>query len=513
MSAATGIAAAVAGNRAGPYLGLNAAFLLVLTLGAAFAGGDSPRILYLLLLFGLCSSVIFHLDGLNGRYTILFILMSLYFVYYGAQDVTNTFAGQSSAASGGLLDAAEFAILLGAGGLILGYRGAVGLTGSSSRDIAVNDWSGPAIIWVGLILWGLGLLATGYWQIVIERVQGRTDFDFGVLTGIALVVGRMLQPLGIALLAYRFVVAPNRRLFFLLAAILLIDFALGFVEDSKELSIRGILIVVLAKILIDAKIPKKWLVGLVIIVMLAFPIFQAYRFEVLQEREVDRVAALENIGKSLGTALSSNKLFNSGGGDRDNSRFGYDSALGRISLKNTMELLIAKTGTQVKFQNGHTIGLLAGSLIPRFLYSDKPDTSVGKLFNQEFKISADPDTYISATHLGELYWNFGWAGILVGTPLIGFLLGWVNSRFELRENRSVTRFLILVVTIYFICLRFEGSIALQYTLWIRSIILIGALHWLFARTPAPSDLSTLANPGGNLTGPSGTARPFPNLLP
>jgi hypothetical protein len=65
--------------------------------------------------------------------------------------------------------------------------------------------------------------------------------------------------------------------------------------------------------------------------------------------------------------------------------------------------------------------------------------------------------------------------------LIGCLLGLINSRFALAEHKSVTRFLVLVTTIYLICLRFEGGIALQYTLWIRSLGLIMVLHWLFAR--------------------------------
>jgi hypothetical protein len=502
-----------AANRGIIFAAANLAFLLALAFAAAVGGGENTRILYLLLLFALCSSSILYMDGLNGRYTILVVLLTLFFVYYGALDLLSAYTGEMYTPASGALDRAEIAILIGVGGLILGYRTAVGFAGHGKKEIAVKDWSPRAIVIVGMLAWLCGLAATAYWQLVIERVAGRSDLSFSALTGVALVVGRQLQPMGVALLAYGLVVSRSRALLMLMIGVLSIEFVFGFVADSKELSIRGVLIVILAKILIDAKIPTRWLLSMAAVSLLAFPVFQAYRFEVLQEREVDRISALQNIGKSLLTAINSSKLDKSRDASvKSTSQFGNAGALGRVSLKATMEVIVRKTGNGVKFQDGHTIGLLVTGLIPRFIYSNKPDSSVGQLFNRQFHLSEDPDTFISATHLGELYWNFGWPGILIGMPLIGFLLGSVGSRFALRGHPTVTRFLVLVVTIYFICLRFEGGIALQYTLWLRSLMLVGVGHLIFAGT------SKAARSGNNngeqiARGAEHTTAPlYPNLI-
>jgi hypothetical protein len=499
-------------NRGAIFAGANFAFLLVVVLAAVYGGGDNPRIAYLMLLFALCSSPILYVDSLNGRYTILVVLLTLFFIYYGALDLFGAYAGMPFSSSTGVLDTAEIAILAGVGGLILGYMLASSVASRGEAHHSVKDWSGRTVITVGLIAWLCGLLATAYWQLVIERVAGRSEYNFGAITGIALVVGRQLQPMGVALLAYRLVVSRSRALLFVVIAVLAVEFVFGFVADSKELSIRGVLIVILAKILIDARIPTKWLLSLVAVSVLAFPVFQAYRFEVLQEREVDRIAALQNIGKSLGTALNSSKL----GSNRENSnatsRFGNAGALGRVSLKGTMEVIIKRAGKDVKFQDGHSIGLLATSLIPRFFFEHKPDSSVGQLFNREFHLSEDPDTFISATHLGELYWNFGWPGIFIGTPFIGFLMGLVNGRFALHRRPTATRFLVLVATIYFICLRFEGGIALQYTLWLRSLLLVGVGHLLFAHSVVPLAEDAAQRKPLRDAGVIDKAAPFPNLL-
>jgi hypothetical protein len=66
--------------------------------------------------------------------------------------------------------------------------------------------------------------------------------------------------------------------------------------------------------------------------------------------------------------------------------------------------------------------------------------------------------------------------------LIGFFLGWINSRFALSEARSLTRFLVLVTTIYLPCMRFEGNIAMEYIVWMRSLAMVAVLHLIFATT-------------------------------
>jgi hypothetical protein len=129
-------------------------------------------------------------------------------------------------------------------------------------------------------------------------------------------------------------------------------------------------------------------------------------------------------------------------------------------------------------------------------------------------VTESDDIYISPSNLGELYWNFGWTGAVLGMGLIGLLCGWIGARFNLAQYSSVTRILVTVVTIKQLIVGFEGAIASGYVVWMRSLAAIGILHLLFARVPvfsrdhAAQDAEPDASAGRNLR-----TRPlFPNLL-
>jgi hypothetical protein len=112
--------------------------------------------------------------------------------------------------------------------------------------------------------------------------------------------------------------------------------------------------------------------------------------------------------------------------------------------------------------------------------------------------------------LGELYWNFGVAGALIGMLLLGLLLGWINGVCDMSTGASVTRLLILATTIYQTAVRFEGSVAAEYAVWIRSIVGILILHRLFARRGALAGVAVA--PVCNGQGGSPALPKFPNLL-
>ena len=52
--------------------------------------------------------------------------------------------------------------------------------------------------------------------------------------------------------------------------------------------------------------------------------------------------------------------------------------------------------------------------------------------------------------------------------------------------RPRARLLVLVTTIYATIVRFEGSVALEYIVFTRSLAIIWILHRIFARVPARS---------------------------
>src|SRR5262249_38624661 len=123
--------------------------------------------------------------------------------------------------------------------------------------------------------------------------------------------------------------------------------------------------------------------------------------------------------------------------------------------------------------------------------------------------------------LGELYWNFGWAGVLAGMPLIGALLGLIAVRFDLTQGVNLTRVLVLIITIKLLILGFESVLNIQYSLWMRTMLVIGLLHLLLAhkrfvrrrKDTQPSQTGTLPLPAGSSGAPVSRIGPrYPNLM-
>jgi hypothetical protein len=98
--------------------------------------------------------------------------------------------------------------------------------------------------------------------------------------------------------------------------------------------------------------------------------------------------------------------------------------------------------------------------------------------------------------------------------LIGLICGWVGSRFNLAEFRTVTRALVLIITIKQLIVGFEGSVSDIYVVWLRSLAAIAILHLAFARTPALSRFAALTRREDDEPSPAvaRSERLFPNLL-
>lgn len=83
--------------------------------------------------------------------------------------------------------------------------------------------------------------------------------------------------------------------------------------------------------------------------------------------------------------------------------------------------------TRDGFLWGDGFEYLAVNFIPRFLWPNKPYLNRGAWFSA-FLSGTDPETVTTSTAItsaGELYWNFGWPGVLVGMYIIGALLSGV----------------------------------------------------------------------------------------
>jgi hypothetical protein len=508
--------------RSAIYPLLNLAVILAAIVGSMLHGEEPGKVVYVCILTAICSAPLLFLRGWNDRYVLLGIFMAVYFLEFGALDLAVLVAGTDVLhARPEFLSSAEIAVLLGAalilGAYLLGVQ--LGLpkdetTSARSRGVAAPpEWSTGMMLFLGLGLWLAGTSAMVYLQIFAapEKTVHSSQSAFatmGPLMVFIVMLGHMMQPLGILILSYAY--SKHRGLFWggLIVAVVLVEVAVGFVMDVKRVALMAAALVILTRTLVDNRLPKLWIVCSLAGLVLVFPVFQAYRMEITGARGLDRLQALRELPKVLSIALQAAEKEKETPADPAERP---QSFLERSSVKDALETLFAHVPREVPYLYGRSLVALPMAFVPRLVAPEKEDISAGQLYTKQV-LKADTDTYISISHLGELYWNFGWLGVLLGLPIGGVLLGYVGARFNLEHGASVTRILVLLATVQGLCIQFEGTVPVSYILWLRSMAAIGLLHLMFARERANTERRDTAAPEPTAFEPALLGPRFPNLM-
>ena len=497
------------------YAALNVLFCGVLLFGAAAGGGSLAKLPYLVLLFALCSSPIPFIDKPNGAFAMLGVAMAIYFVTLGLLDALSMFSPPANfVESGDMLSPGELVILVGLSMFILGFHLAVGMVQPKSQGGSWKDWPLTMLLSAGLVLWLAGGAAEVYRSLVVvadnSNAAANAGFShLGIWWASGLILVQVYAgPLGIIILAYWWTVTGRRAGDALMILVVVCEFAVGWVVDTKSIAVGAAFIILLTRFFVLGKVPLRLLAVSVIGAALVFPVLTAKR-QIMGEQHLTRAQALPHTGEILWRAIEHRDTYSW-------SKYGDPTPtfLERVTVKASIEKFAQNVGeTAHPYRMGSTLEPLLYTFVPRALWTDKPSVNSSQTFNREFHISADPDTHISPTHLGELYWNFGFGGVIIGMTLIGALLGYVNVRFDPSVQTSLTRTLVVMVTMYELLAHLEGSIGNEYVVWIRTMVLIGILHFIFARrrVAQPVGAATWSNAATN--GPA-SRQPdlFPNLL-
>ena len=91
------------------------------------------------------------------------------------------------------------------------------------------------------------------------------------------------------------------------------------------------------------------------------------------------------------------------------------------------------------YLGGRGFAYLAWAAIPRLLWPDKPLVSRGEWFTSEIGFSMNEEASTTSTGMtspGELYWNFGWAGVVIGMAFLGYLISRLLWRLALPDPRT-----------------------------------------------------------------------------
>ncbi|HEV2703524.1 MAG TPA: hypothetical protein VGV09_18000 [Steroidobacteraceae bacterium] len=472
-------------------------------------GSALGRMLYVGALFALCSAPLTLLKSFNGRHILLMIFMCFYFMDFGGLDLQSILTGlPPPQVRGSLLTPAEVAVLACGVLLFAGYLVAARGWGEMRTAAAAAEWSAASMFVVGVILWTTGTLVMVYMGVFVTPdaskltvAQGLTSL--GPLATFAVMLGRLMQPLGLLIVAYGFSRFGGVAWTALIIAVIIVQAAAGFLTDTKQTAMMGILMVVVTRLLVRNRLPVAWLIVALVSVALAFPVFQANRQESTGELGMNRLQAFNNLGKVVALALASRDKVQNLRADERPPTF-----VERTFLKPPFEQVIAHVGDDVPYLHGASLVDLPLAFVPRLILSDKPTLNIAQLYTHQIARS-DEDTYISISHMGDLYWNFGWTGMLAGMLATGVILGLVGAGSSLEQGPSLTRVMVLLVTVQTLCIGFEGEVSTSYVVWMRSLAAIGLLHLMFARRPSTA---VALRPAATPSVPVGLPVRFPNIM-
>jgi hypothetical protein len=456
------------------------AFVMVnvlLALGAIAGFAFNPDVegglaAYVLLLGVACAAPLLAVKSFRGRATLLFIFQGLFFVFFGLSDWVGLMIGaMPKRATTELLTGGEVAILLTSLCFSAGYAFVAMLSPPGLRGWMSRDWSPRAIGIMGIVFWIVGFLLSLMF-IGGNDMRRATSTGFAMLGGYSgvAVLFTYLLPIGDMCMIYLYLRWKSRAALAALVLMFACEFVLGFLSSAKEFAFRGIVLFLISVLFLKGKLPVRALIVGFILAIITFSFFQDMRTTVARQGRMDLGALWEKL------ATNPNRTFGSDNSVETRLQRGAEYFASRGNLKSSVELAVGHTGVDVPFQNGKTLEPILYTFVPRAWMPDKADGRLGLLFNKEFRVTVVRTVYIAAGQNGELYWNFGWQGLVVGMLLMGALMGALNVAFDLKQNVTLPRFLAVMLAAYLLAFRFEAGIADQYSLWLRAFVLLLLIH-------------------------------------
>ena len=244
---------------------------------------------------------------------------------------------------------------------------------------------------------------------------------------------------------------------------------LFYTFGSKTLALTILGLPALAYYEVRRKLPMKSIVVVVLIfVFIIFPMYNTFR---QVNRDLDTSRRLDQT-VNLARNWNSNEYL-------DASLFAFFK---RLTVVTSVAAIVSDTGRWIDYRYGETL-LLApiGLFIPRFLWPEKPDISIGREFGDVFRLKnpLDRETEVSPSLVGEFYWNFSLPGVVLGMWLLGMGYRWFYQRYGVGSDFDPIRksiYATLLPTVLLV----EGSVAILICAFIK-VLAILVVFLLFSR--------------------------------
>ncbi len=373
-----------------------------------------------------------------------------------------------------ILPIAQLAVLVGFVAMLTGYALPLGRSLAGLLPEPRHEWPDRTAIRVALLGLPVG------WAVFFAAFFGLIPFAAGTSVFLPIV---QFPITAIILLGLVYLRSRSRTAFLLLVVLVPITMFFNFFSGSKGAFFAPLVMLVLAYIVIERRVRVRWMLGGFLAAALFYPAADFYR-NVLRGTE-NTVAMLSDPAGVLRAIAD----FASGYSVRQWLVDGIGATLSRFDYLGVLALIMQRTPEHVPYQGGWTIGYIFLFPIPRAIWPDKPDLSIGRWVAENYTLGAGmTDTSVGSTWVGELYLNFGWLGIGFGMVVLGVLFRVLNE--SLFGRAPILPTIVAGITMVNLAARGLGGTLLGLTGIFWSLaplaILHGVVRFLGGTVPRPS---------------------------
>lgn len=251
--------------------------------------------------------------------------------------------------------------------------------------------------------------------------------------------------MGIALLMLAYLRRRSREVLFVMLLLIPASMAFNFLGGSKTAVLSPPAVVAVAYIVVYRRIALRWVAAALALVIIIYPIAEFQRRVVLKENTQGIAYALMRPFETLSKLSRFATSWELG----DYVSQGFKATSRRSDGLGILSVILRDCPSRVPFQGGWTLGYIALSYVPRLVWVDKPDMTTGQWVTDNFGGGPSIRSSTAPTWIGELYFNFGWPGIVFGMLFMGLFMRTLHEMLFLPNAPVPTQIMAVVVLFAF----------------------------------------------------------------
>jgi hypothetical protein len=229
---------------------------------------------------------------------------------------------------------------------------------------------------------------------------------------------------GIALLTLCYLHQRSRTALVLMFLLIPPSMVFGFFTGNKSAVLLPAGMVALVHFVVSRRLRAWWIAAFLLVLAFFYPISEVYRAYAWGGglSTVEVIANPQTAFRIIGRTTASTTI-------GEHMRQGFQATSHRLNGLGILSTIVRDAGKRVPFQGGWTLAYVPASYVPRLLWPGKPRFMTGQWVTDNFGGGRGVSSSTGPTWIGELYFNFGWAGVVLGMLVLGVWFRFLQEYF------------------------------------------------------------------------------------